>query len=578
MTTKSSLTIPTAQLSCEQCQQRKTKCSKTVPCAACVKAGISCTAVQRHRLPRGRSRAQRRGTSTVHALTDRIARLEAVVAQYQQNGSSDHDASNQPQSHPERQVGSAIKPIESFIASDFWVELSDAVAGLRHVLEDDVDGELGGEGDSTPASATISPDASSLLLGTGPHIARLNEGPGPETRDWLMAVYKERVDVIFKPLHWPTVLLQILSVKGQRSLEIEALESAILFTAACSLFKHELRGTDVSVEYLLQRVEAALVEVGLLTTTSILVLQAFVIYLAGLRVIRAKAQQWTLTAVAIRLANAQGIPHRLKPAFDGEIQRRLWFCIGVLDLQCSFDRGSQPLLRSDDFPSWPLNINDHELSPEHAPSPSRPLDAQYTEMSLSSIIYRAGICQRRLTEIGLSAASSNVTVDPIIVHRQQHSVLSEFEHSVLQLSSLLDHSGSSIQKFTLAVANESLVAMRLLIRRPLYRSGNGSNPHGANVDGDFDLLSTATSVLESSQMKRTQIEFAPWAWFSWVKWYALAIVLAELCTARGPEADRAWEVAQKSFDDYAEAAAMETNRKVNAQGENHTREAWSNGI
>lgn len=92
MTTKSNIAIPTAQLSCEQCQQRKTKCSKTVPCAACVKAGIPCTAVQRHRLPRGRSRAQRRDASTVHALTDRIARLEAVVAQYQQNGSSDHDA------------------------------------------------------------------------------------------------------------------------------------------------------------------------------------------------------------------------------------------------------------------------------------------------------------------------------------------------------------------------------------------------------------------------------------------------------------------------------------------------------
>lgn len=180
-------------------------------------------------------------------------------------------------------------------------------------------------------------------------------------------------------------------------------------------------------------------------------------------------------------------------------------------------------------------------------------------MSLSSIIYRAGICQRDLTEIGLSAASSNDTVDPIIVHRQQHSVLFEFEHSVQQISSLLDHSGSSIQKFTIAVANESLIAMRLLLRRPLYRSGNGSKPHGENADDNFNLLSTATSVLESSQMKRTQIEFAPWAWFSWVKWYALAIVLAELCTARGPEADRAWEVAQKSFDDYAEAVVGAAN-------------------
>jgi hypothetical protein len=40
-----------------------------------------------------------------------------------------------------------------------------------------------------------------------------------------------------------------------------------------------------------------------------------------------------------------------------------------------------------------------------------------------------------------------------------------------------------------------------------------------------------------------------------VKWFALAVVLAELCTARGSSADRAWIVAQQSFDDYATVVA-----------------------
>lgn len=40
-----------------------------------------------------------------------------------------------------------------------------------------------------------------------------------------------------------------------------------------------------------------------------------------------------------------------------------------------------------------------------------------------------------------------------------------------------------------------------------------------------------------------------------VKWYALAVVLAELCTAQGPLADRAWQVAQIIYDDYAKVVA-----------------------
>lgn len=57
-------------------------------------------------------------------------------------------------------------------------------------------------------------------------------------------------------------------------------------------------------------------------------------------------------------------------------------------------------------------------------------------------------------------------------------------------------------------------------------------------------------------MKRTKIEFAPWAWFQCVKWYALAVVLAELCvTYHGPFAARAWKAAQLSFDDYAKDVA-----------------------
>lgn len=84
------MSVPAAQLSCEQCSRRKTKCSKTWPCEACAKAGITCTAVQRHRLPRGKSGSKLKGHSaSEQALRERIGRLESVVVHLQSQGFTD---------------------------------------------------------------------------------------------------------------------------------------------------------------------------------------------------------------------------------------------------------------------------------------------------------------------------------------------------------------------------------------------------------------------------------------------------------------------------------------------------------
>lgn len=71
------------QLSCKQCQSRKSKCNKQTPCSACQKAGTQCDVVQRARFPRGRSGKTKDKTA---ALEPRIARLEALVHQHNATG------------------------------------------------------------------------------------------------------------------------------------------------------------------------------------------------------------------------------------------------------------------------------------------------------------------------------------------------------------------------------------------------------------------------------------------------------------------------------------------------------------
>lgn len=258
-----------------------------------------------------------------------------------------------------------------------------------------------------------------------------------------------------------------------------------------------------------------------------------------------------MISTAVRLASIQDLGSKDRflqlSAVERELRHRLWFSLGVLDLQSAFDRGSRPLLESRQFVAWPLNLDDADI-PTHEMRGYVPQD-RFTEMSFSLLTYRAGICQRRLTEFGIAASEGDST----FARAQQINTLAEFENYVDQLQAQLHTSSTTIAAFTVAVAQESLVAMRLLLHRPLHYQGSGPKELNKGPFDGHELLRTAVSVLERSQSKRSWAQFAQWAWFKWVKWYALAVVLVELC--HSDPAHYAWPIAERSLDDYASIVA-----------------------
>ena len=82
-----SMSLP-PQLSCEHCQRAKKSCDKTIPCSTCLKVGIACKPVRRRRLPRGRTGNHRAADHKEQILSEKVERLEAIVAEIQQKGSS----------------------------------------------------------------------------------------------------------------------------------------------------------------------------------------------------------------------------------------------------------------------------------------------------------------------------------------------------------------------------------------------------------------------------------------------------------------------------------------------------------
>jgi hypothetical protein len=260
-------------------------------------------------------------------------------------------------------------------------------------------------------------------------------------------------------------------------------------------------------------------------------------------------------SVAVRLADAMGLrggqdSHKLS-VLDQELRRRLWFGIGVLDLQSALDRGSQVLLGSSEFSDWPINSDDKDITAHSISQPVR--EDRLTEMSFAHMTFHAAICHRKLTELGISGSNDDANAQ--VARQQQLAALADFELVVKRLGDQHGTSPTQIEAFTMNVAQGSLVAMRLLFHRPLHKRGKNREMYQHGQLSNDELLIMATEVLESSRSKRLSGQFAQWAWFKWVKWFALAVVLAELCTARGSSADRAWIVAQQSFDDYATIVA-----------------------
>ena len=112
-----------------------------------------------------------------------------------------------------------------------------------------------------------------------------------EKRNVLLYLYRQRVDCLYKILHWPTALADIARLQSEaqdryKPTPIGALELSIYFTSLCSITNDEARNLGLGdraglIEQYRDATEKALSEAGLLQQPNVTVLQAFVIYLVG---------------------------------------------------------------------------------------------------------------------------------------------------------------------------------------------------------------------------------------------------------------------------------------------------------
>ena len=234
--------------------------------------------------------------------------------------------------------------------------------------------------------------------------------------------------------------------------------------------------------------------------------------------------------------------------FNIEMRRRLWFSLVLLDVYTAMDRGTDTATGGQNFSRiGPSNVSDDELSPF---STSTILEDRqgFTEMSFSCMTHDLMRCHLELER-------TSKVPDPDWKQRRQlvNDTAARIQTKYLQYCDIT----IPFQRFTKYCAADALGTLYLLARRPLHR--NIKRPPA----DETDILEVALEPLERSLAKHSDPTIMGWAWLTWVKWFALSIVLAELCgRTEGDLVTRAWHIAEQAFEFMSKDVADTSSGKL----------------
>lgn len=225
------------------------------------------------------------------------------------------------------------------------------------------------------------------------------------------------------------------------------------------------------------------------------------------------------------------------------MRRRTWYSIVILDVQAAFDGGSRSILEGHPLNSRPpSHINDIEISAKDC---KIVIDTnRFTDMTFSTITHEMTRSLRQLAYVPMDHEGRPLRMQ---AWSERYAIVDEFARLVRDKYTPFCKDAVPFQRFTRVVAEDMVITLRFLSRRPTHRFYSSGPP----PKDDFDILDVALSVLERALQKYTNDGFKPWKWFAWPKWYALAVLLAELCEHKsGPKVDKAWAIAEACFADY----------------------------
>jgi hypothetical protein len=374
--------------------------------------------------------------------------------------------------------------------------------------------------------------------------------PPPERALEFWAVYKENVDQLVKVLHIPTfepVLLDAIAHPEKVTKSLEPLMFAIYYGAVTSIMPAECMdrwGEDRKTMLTRYRfgLEQGLARANFLYCDEMVILQAFVIFLILLRRNDDARKIWTLTGLAVRIAQTLGI-HRdgshfgLDP-FDIEMRRRLWWQVCILDARSSEDHGCDPTIVEAQFDTkMPLNVYDNDLDPNMTKMPEE--RKGFTDMTFCLIRFEVTNIFRRILYVPPGNERCNMFFANLTIPEKEKWISDC--HQRLEDKYLNDCDMSIPLCWVTATISRLIMSkMWLVVYHPHQRRDGGASLPQATKD---KLFITSLENIEYSMLLETEARTMKWGWLfrTYVQWHAIAFLLSELCVrTKGEAVDRAW--------------------------------------
>ncbi|KPI43047.1 putative transcriptional regulatory protein [Cyphellophora attinorum] len=376
--------------------------------------------------------------------------------------------------------------------------------------------------------------------------------PTKATADTLVERYRDAVHQITPIMHWPIFLSQYdvfwrtVSTGFEPPSGLSALVFSVFFAAAASIAgeseDHPNQQSRLAARNALQAVtEQALASARLLHATRLEVLQALVIYLIPCFGIQTSRAHVGLLALAITLAESQGLHKDLALSPDSQqperqVRRLIWFHLSALDLRACYGHCARMRITKEDYDT---------KMPDTNGSDSGLLGAGgafgWSSMTFARIRFECVEMAKIVWHDRASLERREVTITDCLGKIEAFRTRLERHHG-RHLDTTLP-----IQKYTRLMMNTMVQNLYVMITFRFLRQ------YGQKVPDRLRQLTIHAAVIsmESAMMLERSPDLAMWRWHNgcYQQWQIAFLLLSHIVrTPDQPQANRIWDIINYVFE------------------------------
>ena len=408
-----------------------------------------------------------------------------------------------------------------------------------------------------------SDDDFGFVLSTPPKSKTRFHHPPPEHIHQLWQIFVENVDPLTKIVHVPSLrraIQKAASNIGNIPRGFETLMFAIYSAAVMSLKDDECQQRfyeprQTLLSRYIRATKAALSRAKFMGTISLVILQALVLHLLSVRDIYEPRAVWSLTGVAVRIAQSMGLERDGAslglPPFETEMRRRLWWLLKTHDFRTAELCGLVKFRDLDTGPEstkWPTNVNDDQLYPG---MPSLPPESQILT-DVVFVVFRYELTKlaagriARFREQGKDSSQWNLHAsgsDKVEIDQAFREVEEILETKYIRYCD----PSQPLHLLTMVIARFSMNIVRFLTHHPRRWASIEQTP----ISERQWVWEVSIKLLEQHNMVQSNPQLKQFAWHAayFLQWHAFIHLLDTLrANPLIAEAEKAWQTIGNTYE------------------------------